>query len=193
MDKTILNDQNLIENYLSGDEKSLEVLLARHKEKVFSSIFFLVKDQFLAEDIFQDTFVKVVKTLRSGNYNDEGKFLPWVLRIAHNLCIDHFRKQKRFPAFTSTDEDFDIFKVISHTDLGPDEKMSAKHAGNVVRDLIKQLPEDQRQVLVLRHYVDMSFKEISALTGVSINTSLGRMRYALLNMRKMIHDKQIAF
>lgn len=189
---TPITDQELVQRYMSGEEKALEVLLARHKDKVFASIYFTVKDNCLAEDIFQETFIKVINKLRSGNYKDEGKFLPWVMRIAHNLCIDHFRKQKRMPGFVSADEDFDIFKVLRYSEPSPLEKMNTEYSASVVRDLIKELPDDQRQVLVLRHYVDMSFKEISEMTGVSINTALGRMRYAILNMRKMIEEKQIA-
>ncbi len=187
-----ITDQELVQRYMSGEEKVLEVLLARHKDKVYSSIYFTVKDDCLAEDIFQETFIKVINKLRSGSYNDEGKFLQWVMRIAHNLCIDHFRKLKRMPGFASTDEDFDIFKVLRYSDPGPVEKMNTEYSASVVRDLIRDLPDDPRQVLVLRHYVDMSFKEISEMTGVSINTALGRMRYAILNMRKMIEEKQIA-
>jgi RNA polymerase sigma-70 factor (ECF subfamily) len=189
---TPITDQELVQSYMNGEEKALEVLLARHKDKVYSSIYFTVKDDCLAEDIFQETFIKVINKLRSRSYNDEGKFLQWVMRIAHNLCIDHFRKQKRMPGFTSTDEDFDIFKVLRYSEPSPIEKMNTEYSATVVQELIRELPDDQRQVLVLRHYVDMSFKEISEMTGVSINTALGRMRYAILNMRKMIEEKQIA-
>ncbi len=189
---TPLTDQQLVQHYINGEEKALETLLARHKNRVYTSIYFIVKNESLAEDIFQDTFFKVIKKLRSGDYKDEGKFLQWVLRIAHNLCIDHFRRQKRMPGFASADEEFDIFKMLRYNEPSADEKMTLEHSSGVVRELIQQLPEDQRQVLVLRHYVDMSFKEISEMTGVSINTALGRMRYAILNMRKMIEEQQIA-
>jgi RNA polymerase sigma-70 factor (ECF subfamily) len=189
---TPLTDQQLVQHYINGEEKALETLLARHKNKVYTSIYFIVKNESLAEDIFQDTFFKVIKKLRSGDYKDEGKFLQWVLRIAHNLCIDHFRRQKRMPSFASADEEFDVFKMLRYNEPSADEKMALEHSSGVVRELIQQLPEDQRQVLVLRHYVDMSFKEISEMTGVSINTALGRMRYAILNMRKMIEEQQIA-
>ncbi len=186
-----LTDHELVTLYITGEEKALETLMVRHKDKVFTSIIMMVRDQQLAEDIFQDTFVKVINTLRSGNYKEEGKFLPWVMRIAYNLCIDHFRRVKRMPSITTT-EGFDVFKTLRFVDESPDEKMHREESCRKVRQLIEQLPEDQKQVLVLRHYVELSFKEIADITGVSINTALGRMRYALINMRKLIKEKHVA-
>jgi RNA polymerase sigma factor (sigma-70 family) len=188
---TPITDQQLVQQFIKGEEKALEVLVLRHKDRIYSSIYFIVKDDCLAEDIFQETFIRVINKLRTGSYNDENKFLSWVMRIAHNLCIDHFRKLKRMPGFTSTDEDFDIFKVLRYSEPTPIEKMNTEYSASVVRDLIKELPDDQRQVLVLRHYVNMNFREISDVTGVSVNTALGRMHYAITNMRKMIERKKI--
>ncbi|MBC8048378.1 MAG: sigma-70 family RNA polymerase sigma factor [Fimbriimonadaceae bacterium] len=185
-----VSDKKLVKQYMSGNESSLQVLINRHKDKVFTSIMFTVKDTYLAEDIFQDTFVKVVDTLRAGRYREEDKFLPWVLRIAHNLCIDHFRRGKRMPMVT-TGDGFDIFDVLKFSDTNAQEKMIHEQTAERVRTLVNSLPEEQKQVLVLRHYSDMSFKEISDMTGVSINTALGRMRYALINLRKMMVEKNI--
>jgi RNA polymerase sigma-70 factor (ECF subfamily) len=149
-----------------------------------------VKDRDITEDIFQDTFIKVIKTLKKGNYNEEGKFLPWVMRIAHNLVIDHFRKSNRMPSFKNTDE-FDIFSVIGDGNLNAEKQLIQEQIFADVRDLVNELPEEQKEVLIMRMYRDMSFKEISENTGVSINTALGRMRYALINMRKLIEKHKI--
>lgn len=191
MESHVISDKELLSQYQNGNEAALELLINRHKEKVYTTIYMFVKDSYLAEDIFQDTFIKVLKTLRKGKYREEGKFLPWVMRIAHNLCIDHFRKTKRHPKVTNNDG-FDIFDILPFADDNAEQSMVKKQAHQKVRDLVNQLPDEQKEVVVLRHYAGMSFKEIAALTDVSINTALGRMRYALINMRKMVEEKQIA-
>ena len=184
------SDQELISRYLKGDELALELLITRHKEKVYSYICMLVKDRQLAEDIFQDAFIKVVKTLKMGRYNEEGKFLPWVMRISHNLVVDNFRKAKRMPTVDGG-ENFDIFDTIKREDPNVEENMVTNQIYGDVRNLIELLPDEQKMVLKMRHYNDMSFKEIAEETNVSINTALGRMRYALINLRKLIEDKQL--
>ena len=184
-------DNELINLFKNNDLHALEVLVVRHKEKLFSSILFLVKDKHLAEDIFQDMFIKVIDTIRAGRYTDEGKFLPWAMRIAHNLCVDHFRKVKRTPTIT-TGDDRDIFEVINVMADGADKAMIQGQSHDRVRRLVDMLPDDQREVIILRHYADLSFKEIAAMTNTSINTTLGRMRYGLMNIRKMMEEKQIA-
>jgi RNA polymerase sigma-70 factor (ECF subfamily) len=187
-------DQVLVHNYLNGDENALAELIHRHQQKVFGYIRMLVKDSQLAEDIFQDVFVKVIHTLKSGNYNEEGKFLPWVMRIAHNMSIDHFRKAKRMPMVQPSknqDDDFDIFRTLRITDDNVEDKMVKDQILVDVKKLIKELPPEQQEVLILRHYADMSFQEIADFTNVSINTALGRMRYALINLRKIIKKKEI--
>ena len=186
-----LSDQQLIHLYLNGDAESLSCLVERYKDKIFTSIYLLVKDKYLAEDIFQDSFIKVIDTLNSGRYNDEGKFLPWVMRIAHNSCIDHFRKVKRSPSIKTSD-DHDIFEVLNFSEAGVDEKMIQSQSHERVRKMLGMLPEDQREVIVMRHFADLSFKEIARLTDCSINTALGRMRYGLINLRKLMVEKQIA-
>src|SRR6476469_418119 len=186
-----LSDQELINSFNSGNVNALEVLVLRHKDKLYTSIFFLVKDKYLAEDIFQDVLIKIIDTIRGGRYTEEGKFLPWAMRIAHNLCVDHFRKVKRTPAIKTSD-DRDIFEVLNFTEDGADVKMMKRQSHDRVRQMLDLLPEDQREVIVLRHYADLSFKEIAALTNCSINTALGRMRYGLINLRKMMVQKRIA-
>jgi RNA polymerase sigma-70 factor (ECF subfamily) len=190
MRQTDVNDNELITQFLAGQESSLEALVTRHQRKVFTSILLLVKDREQAEDLFQETFIKVINTLRSGNYQEEGKFLPWVVRIAHNLVIDHFRKQKRMPMVRDTD-DFSITESLRLADDNVEDKMVVSQIHHDVRKLIEYLPQDQREVVIMRHYADMSFKEIAECTNVSINTSLGRMRYALINMRKLIREKNL--
>ena len=185
-----LNDQQLIVQYLKGDEKSFEILLTRHRNKIFTSIYLFVKDQDLAEDIFQEVFIKIIDTLRKGKYNHEGKFLQWAMRISYNMCVDHFRRSKRKTKVSST-ETFDIFDVLELKDDNMEQKMVKSELHKRVRGLVDQLPPEQREVVILRHYADMSFKEIAALTRVSINTALGRMRYALINIRKMIEEKEM--
>lgn len=186
-----LTDQQLIHMYMDGDADALATLIVRYKEKIYTSIYLLVKDKYLAEDIFQDVFIRVIDTLKSGRYTDEGKFLPWAMRIAHNMCVDHFRKVKRSPAIKTSD-DRDIFEVLNFSEPGVDNKMMAGQSHDRVRKMVDLLPEDQREVIILRHYADLSFKEIADLTKCSINTALGRMRYGLINLRKMMTEKQIA-
>ena len=190
MRKETITDAVLVSNYIKGDESSLSMLINRHKQRIYSFIYSKVLDRDITEDVFQDTFIKVIKTLKRGAYNEEGKFLPWVMRIAHNLVIDHFRKNNRMPKFDNSG-DFSIFSVLSDGDLNAEKKIIKNQVEDDVRKLIEELPEDQKQVLVMRTYNDMSFKEISEKTGVSINTALGRMRYALINMRKIIEKHNI--
>ena len=187
-------DQVLVSNYINGDESALAVLIQRHKQKVFSYVRMLVKDVQVAEDIFQDVFLKVIHTLKSGNYNEEGKFLPWVMRIAHNLSIDHFRRAKRMPMANQNqkeDDEYDVFRTIRDTDDTVEGKIVKAQILQDVKRLIKELPAEQQEVIILRHYADMSFQEIADFTNVSINTALGRMRYALINLRRIVKDKEI--
>ena len=186
-----VSDKELISRYLTGNEVSLEQLIHRHKTKVFSYILMVVKDKQHADDIFQDTFIKVIHTLRSGSYKEEGKFIQWVMRIAHNLVIDHFRKARRIPIVDSQNDDFNIFDNLRIYDESAEDRMISEQIHQDVRALIEHLPPDQREVLMMRHYADMSFKEIAEQTDVSINTALGRMRYALINLRKLIDQKEI--
>ena len=186
-----LTDQQLVRSYMDGDANALATLVVRYKDKIYTSIYLLVKDKYLAEDIFQDVFIRIIDTLKGGRYTDEGKFLPWAMRIAHNLCVDHFRKVKRSPSIKTSD-DRDIFEVLNFSEAGADQRMMADQSHDRVRRMIDMLPEDQREVIILRHYADLSFKEIASLTKCSINTALGRMRYGLINLRKMMTEKQIA-
>ena len=183
-------DSTLVSNYIQGSETCLETLIKRHQQRLFSFIYSKVQDRNIAEDIFQDTFIKVIRTLKLGNYNEEGKFLPWVMRISQNLIIDYFRKSNRMPSFKKTDE-FDIFSVISDGNLNAEKKIIKEQILSDVRELIHELPEEQKEVLLMRIYKDMSFKEISENTNVSINTALGRMCYALINLRKIIEKNKI--
>ncbi len=185
----LLNDQELVRAYLEGNEKAFETLLLRHKRKVWSHVYLMVRDREITEDIFQEAFIKVVHTLKTGKYNEEGKFLPWVMRIAHNLVIDHFRRNKKMPLVRSND-DYDVFATISQPGKNVEQRMVNLQIDEDVRKLIDSLPDEQREVVIMRTYLGMSFKEISDQTDVSINTALGRMRYALINMRKLIkkHD-----
>ncbi|HEY4147408.1 MAG TPA: sigma-70 family RNA polymerase sigma factor [Chitinophagaceae bacterium] len=184
-------DHELIHGFMDGDMYALETLVVRHKDKLYTSILFLVKDKYLAEDIFQDVLIKIIDTIRGGRYTEEGKFLPWAMRIAHNLCVDHFRKVKRTPAIKTSD-DRDIFEVLNFTEDSAETKMMKRQSHDRVRLMLDLLPEDQREVIILRHYAELSFKEIAALTNCSINTALGRMRYGLINLRKMMVEKQIS-
>lgn len=186
-----LTDQQLVRLFIDGETNALSVLIEKYKDKIFTSIYLLVKDKYLAEDIFQDAFIRIIDTLKSGKYTDEGKFLPWAMRIAHNLCVDHFRKVKRSPAIKTSD-DKDIFEVLNFSEASAEEKIMTGQSHDKIRKMIDLLPEDQREVIILRHYADLSFKEIANLTNCSINTALGRMRYGLINLRKMIAEKQIA-
>ena len=186
------SDQDLVKLYIDGQESVLEELLRRHKSKIYTSIYLLVKDQYLAEDIFQDAFIKVINTLRSGRYNEEGKFLPWVMRIAHNLVIDYFRKEKRNPTITSADGETDILNLIQVYEESAEERMLREQSYTDLRTTIQLLPDEQKEVLIMRHYAGLSFKDIADLTDVSINTALGRMRYALSNLRKMMNIKELS-
>ncbi len=185
-----IDDSILVQDYISGDEKALEVLINRHNQRITSFIYSKVLDRDIAEDIFQDTFIKVIKTLKKGTYSEEGKFLPWVMRIAHNLIIDYFRKNKRMPRFEGNEE-FNIFSVLGDDKLNAEKQLIKDQIDSDLSKLIEELPDDQKEVLVMRIYRDMSFKEISENTGVSINTALGRMRYALINLRKIIERNNI--
>ena len=184
-------DANLIRDYINGDEKSLEILIYKHKSKIYNFIFSKVLDREAAEDVFQETFIKVIKTLKNGSYNEEGKFLSWVMRISHNLIIDFFRKTNRMPKFEASSEDYDIFQFIKDDSPNAENNLINKQIVNDLQKLILELPLDQKEVLNMRIYRDMSFKEIAEATGVSINTALGRMRYAIINLRKMVIDNQI--
>ena len=186
-----LTDQQLIHLYMEGDANALATIIMRYKDKIYTSIYLLVKDKYLSEDIFQDVFIRIIDTLKGGRYTDEGKFLPWAMRIAHNMCVDHFRKVKRTPTI-KTSEDRDIFEVLNFSEAGADQKMMNGQSHDRVRKMVDMLPEDQREVIILRHYAELSFKEIAELTQCSINTALGRMRYGLINLRKMMTEKQIA-
>ncbi|MEM9546388.1 MAG: sigma-70 family RNA polymerase sigma factor [Bacteroidota bacterium] len=190
MDVQKQTDQELIKTYLNGHDKAFEVLLKRHQEKIYTSIYLFVKDSEKANDIFQDVFIKIVDTLRRGKYNHEGKFLQWAMRISYNMCVDNFRRNKRRTKVSAT-ETFDIFDVLESKDDNMEAKMIKSQMHQKVRKLVDQLPPEQKEVVILRHYADMSFKEISQLTRVSINTALGRMRYALINMRKMANEREL--
>ena len=185
-----IDDSVLVKDYIEGNEKALEVLINRHNQRISSFIYSKVLDRDITEDIFQDTFIKVIRTLKKGSYSEEGKFLPWVMRIAHNLIIDHFRKNKRMPKFEGSD-DFNIFSVIKDDKMNAERQLIKDQIDSDLTLLIEELPDDQREVLIMRIYKDMSFKEISENTGVSINTALGRMRYALINLRKIVQKHNI--
>ncbi len=184
------SDQDLLKLYLNGSEVAFETLIRKHKDKVFAFILSKIKNYNLAHDVFQDTFIKVINSLKRGKYNEEGKFVPWVMRIAHNLVIDHFRRQKKTRSIAPTD-DFNIFDVISNEEKNAEENMITDQITSDVRKLIEELPEDQKEVLKMRYYRDMSFKEIAEITDVSINTALGRMRYAVINLRKLVEKYNI--
>ena len=190
MNAIALSDNELIARYVNGDESALKSLILRHQKKVFSYIMLSVKNRELAEDIFQDTFIKVINTLKTNNYKEEGKFLQWVMRIANNLKIDYYRKNQRMPVY-ETSGDFDIFDIIYGTDPSAEDKIITEQIYAEVQQLIKLLPDEQREVLEMRIYQDVSFKDIAVITGVSINTALGRMRYALINLRKIIKEKNL--
>lgn len=186
-----MSDQQLIEQFLSGDNGSIEKLINRHRQKVFTYIVLVVKNQQLAEDIFQDTFIKVIRSLVDGKYKDNGRFVSWVIRIAHNLIIDHFRKEKQINTLSNDDYDADIFNSRKFSDQNVEDIMIKDQITSDVRQLIDELPDEQKQVILMRHYGGMSFKEIAEQTDVSINTALGRMRYALINLRKLLEKKNI--
>ena len=194
MSMQLMDDNQLVRLYVKGNEQALEQLVIRHKQRIYNHIYVLVRDQDLANDFFQDTFFKVIQSLKSGNYYEDGKFLSWVLRIAHNLVIDYFRRNKKMPKVPNIvnedGEEVDIFSIlkIEDNDISLENKIDNK---NMLRALIEELPYEQKEVLIMRSYYDMSFKEISEITKVSINTALGRMRYALMNLKKMIQEREI--
>lgn len=192
MKQRVLNDQELVQAYIKGDQSAIETLINRHRSKVFTYILLTIKNQQLAEDLFQETFIKVVQSLRGGKYRDNGRFLSWVIRIAHNLIIDHFRKEKQMNAVSNDDSEVDLFNSKKLSDKNIEEVIVNSQIRAELRALINELPADQREVVLLRHYGELSFKEIADQTGVSINTALGRMRYALINLRKMISEKELS-
>jgi RNA polymerase sigma-70 factor (ECF subfamily) len=185
-----LPDALLVKNYIAGDEKALAILIERHQSKIYGFIYSKIADRDITDDVFQDTFIKVIKTLKSNSYNEEGKFLPWVMRIAHNLVVDHFRRNKKMPMQRETEE-YSIFSYMTDNSMNVEGRMITDQVEDDLRRLLDELPADQKEVLVMRMYQDMSFKEIAESTGVSINTALGRMRYALMNLRKVIEKNKI--
>ncbi len=186
-----LTDQQLIQLFIDGEARALEVLINRHKDRIFTSIYLLVKDKDLAEDIFQDLFIKIIETIRSGKYKEENKFLYWAMRIGHNLCIDHFRKANSRPAF-KTQEGSDLFNHIDLSSPTAEENLIRAQTKDQVMKLVCRLPEEQREIIILRHFAELKFQEISRILDCSINTSLGRMRYAILNLRKMVEQNEVA-
>lgn len=189
--KSTKTDYELITSFINGDERSIELLILRHKSKVYSYISLYIRSRDLADDVFQDTFLKVVQSIRAGRYQDDGKFVSWVMRIAHNLIIDHFRHEKQMGIVLTDDYEADLFNSRRLSEDNVEDVMVRRQVMRDVRHLISELPEDQREVVIMRHYAGMSFKEIADMTGVSINTALGRMRYALINMRRMMSEKNI--
>ncbi|MCK7532051.1 MAG: sigma-70 family RNA polymerase sigma factor [Marinilabiliales bacterium] len=189
--KSTKTDYELITSFMNGDERSIELLILRHKSKVYSYISLYIRSRDLADDIFQDTFLKVVQSVRAGRYQDDGRFLSWVMRIAHNLIIDHFRHEKQLGIVLNDDYESDLFNSRRLADENVEDVMVRRQVLRDVRRLVSELPEDQREVVIMRHYAGMSFREIADMTGVSINTALGRMRYALINMRKIMEEKNI--
>ena len=185
-----VSDALLVSKYIKGEESALSLLIERHKSKIYGFIYSKVSDRDISNDIFQDTFMKVIRTLKTKSYNEEGKFLPWVMRIAHNLIVDYYRNNKKMPMQRDTEE-FSIFSVIHDNNPNIESQIIGLQIETDLRKLVEELPEDQKEVLVMRMYQDLSFKEISDLTGVSINTALGRMRYALMNLRKIIDKKNL--
>lgn len=192
MKQSDLNDQELVQAYIKGDQSAIESLINRHRSKVYTYILLTIKNQQLAEDLFQETFIKVIQSLRGGKYRDNGRFLSWVIRIAHNLIIDHFRKEKQMNSVSNDDSEIDLFNSKKLSDKNVEEIIVNSQIKAELRMLINQLPPDQREVVLLRHYGELSFKEIADQTDVSINTALGRMRYALINLRKMIQEKELS-
>lgn len=198
MKMTAISDSTLVSQYIQGNEAAFAELIKRHKSKVYTTIYLIVKDRYLAEDLLQDVFIKVVHKMKGGQYNDEGKFLPWVVRIAHNLAIDYFRRNKRYPTIVM-DEGMNIFNSLNFSEDSSESIQIKGENEALIRSLIQKLPESQREVVLMRHFSDMSFQEIADATGVSINTALGRMRYALINLRKeltkqpktIVYDKNV--
>jgi RNA polymerase sigma-70 factor (ECF subfamily) len=187
-----LSDNSLVKQFVDGDQKAIEILITRHKKRVFTYILLIVKNHHLAEDIFQDTFIKVIRSLKTGKYTENGKFISWVLRISHNLIIDHFRKEKLLNTTSNDDTTIDLFNSPKYSEENIEDKLVFEQITSDVRLLVEELPDDQRQVIMMRHFQGLSFKEIADLTDVSINTALGRMRYALINLRKMIEKKNLS-
>ncbi len=190
MASTQTPDALLVKNYIAGDENALAVLINRHQSKIYGFIYSKLADRDVADDVFQDTFMKVIKTLKSNSYNEEGKFLPWVMRIAHNLIVDHYRKNKKMPMLRETEE-FSIFSILTDSSLNVESRMITDMIEKDLQRIVEELPADQKEVLMMRLYQDLSFNEIAEQTNVSINTALGRMRYAILNLRKIIEKNQI--
>ncbi len=186
-----LTDEQLITSFKEGNAYAMEVLVNRHKVRIYTSIYVMVKDKYLAEDIFQDLFIKVIETFRAGKYKEENKFVQWAMRIAHNLCVDHFRKIKTKPVIR-TSEGADIFDVLNFAEPSAEDKIMTLQSNEKIMKLVCLLPEDQREIIILRHFADLKFREISNILNCSVNTALGRMRYALLNLRKLIEEKQVA-
>ena len=192
MNKTGLNDSELLSLYIGGNEEAFEELLNRHKDRVFTTIYLIVKDRYTAEDLMQEVFIKAIRTIKSGRYNEEGKFLPWILRIAHNISIDHFRKAKRYPTIVMEDGSI-VFNSLEFSESSIEDEHVKQDTYKLLKSFVKDLPDSQREVLVMRHYMKMSFQEIADATDVSINTALGRMRYALINLRKKFEQNQKAY
>lgn len=192
MEKSLISDSSLVILYVNGNEKAFEQLVQRHKSKIYTTIYLIVKDPYVAEDLLQDTFIKAVTTIKSGRYNDEGKFLPWIMRIAHNLAIDYFRRERRYPTVILEDGS-NVFNTLDFSEDSAESIQIRKETHERLRELIQNLPEQQREVLMMRHYGEMSFQEIADATGVSINTALGRMRYALINLRKQMSKNKIRY
>jgi RNA polymerase sigma-70 factor (ECF subfamily) len=188
----MISDYELIERFIKGEESCFDQIIRRHKNKVFAYISLYIRDQALAEDLFQDTFMKVIQSVRNGKYQDNGKFISWVMRIAHNLIIDHFRRQKQINTVSNDDYESDLFNSKKFAEDNVEDDMIKRQIQKDVRRMISSLPDDQREVVILRHYSGLSFREIADITDVSINTALGRMRYALINMRKMMEEKNIS-
>ena len=192
MTKTKLSDSSLISLYKKGNEEAFSFLVKKYSSKVYSAVYFIVKDKYLAEDITQEVFIKIIKTIKNNKYNEEGKFKPWMMRIAHNLSIDHFRKEKKHPKITLNNGN-DIFNSLMFSENNAESNQENKESKKLLQELIKGLPKKQKEVLVMRHFMEMSFQEIAESTNVSINTALGRMRYALINLRKKLKTKPIAY
>lgn len=186
-----LDDHALVQKFVEGKHECLEILITRHKSRIYTYIFMIVKNHAVAEDIFQDTFIKVIQSLKKGRYTENGKFVSWAIRIAHNLIIDHFRKEKHLSTVSNDETDVDIFNSPKFSDMNIEDNLVSEQVFREVRHLIDELPDDQRQVVIMRHYLGFSFREIAEHSGVSINTALGRMRYALINLRKLIEERQL--
>ena len=192
MNRISLDDSQLLSAYVKGDEEAFAELVERHKDRVFTAILLIVKDRYLAEDLMQEVFIKAIRTLKSGKYNEEGKFLPWILRIAHNLAIDQFRKDKRYPTIVMEDGS-SVFNTLEFSEESIENKQIKQDTYNLLKKYVQELPEAQKEVLVMRHYMQRSFQEIADVTGGSINTALGRMRYALINLRKKLKQNNVAY